>query len=129
MDLREKIKTDGLHTMGDADKLSQVFGNIFENIVRYSSWPGTIEVSAEAENDQIEIMIEDTGPGVPETSLPRLFDRLYRTDSARSRETGGSGLGLSICKSIIEAHQGKIWAENSVSGGLRIIIRLPLTKQ
>ena len=129
LDLREKIKTDGLHTMGDADKLSQVFGNIFENIVRYSSSPGTIEVSAEAENDQIEIMIEDTGPGVPETSLPRLFDRLYRTDSARSRETGGSGLGLSICKSIIEAHQGKIWAENSVSGGLRIIIRLPLTKQ
>ena len=100
-----------------------------ENIVRYASSSGTIEVSAEAENDQIEIMIEDTGPGVPETSLPRLFDRLYRTDSARSRETGGSGLGLSICKSIIEAHQGKIWAENSVSGGLRIIIRLPLTKQ
>lgn len=126
--LRERISNDGRKTMGDADKMTQVFGNIFENIVRYASSPGTVWVSAEAENNHFKIMVEDTGPGVPEASLPRLFDRLYRTDAARSRETGGSGLGLSICKTIIDAHGGSIRAENSASGGLRIVIELPFNE-
>ncbi|MDA3894895.1 MAG: ATP-binding protein, partial [Desulfobacteraceae bacterium] len=106
----------------------QVFANIFENIVRYADSPGTVMVVGEVANDHINIFIEDTGPGVAEASLNRLFDRLYRTDLARTRESGGSGLGLSICKSIIEAHQGRIWAENVDSGGLRIVIELPISK-
>ena len=70
--------------------------------------------------------VEDSGPGVPEESVERLFDRLYRVDHARTRARGGSGLGLSICKSIVEAHGGKITAANGESGGLRFDIELPL---
>ena len=117
--------SDSFITSGDADKLTQVFANIFENTLRYAASPGILTVGSVAVKDHIKIFIEDTGPGVPEASLSKLFDRLYRTDSARTRENGGSGLGLSICKSIIEAHQGIIWAENSASGGLRIEIQLP----
>ncbi len=119
---------DSMIILGDVDKLTQVFSNIFENTMRYTASPGTLTVGSKATKDHIKIVVEDTGPGVAEESLNRLFDRLYRTDSARTREKGGSGLGLSICKSIIEAHQGKIWAENAESGGLRIRIQLPRHK-
>lgn len=121
--------SDSMMILGDADKLTQVFSNIFENTLRYTQSPGTLTVGSDSTKDQVRISIEDSGPGVPEESLSRLFDRLYRTDSARTRETGGSGLGLSICKSIIEAHQGGIWAKNGKSGGLRIVIQLPWHKQ
>jgi two-component system sensor histidine kinase BaeS len=114
-----------LKISGDAGRLNQVFVNIFENTLRYASSPGTLTVGSDVKKDQINLFVEDTGPGVAEESLNKIFDRLYRTDTARNREKGGSGLGLSICKSIIEAHQGKIWAENSDSGGLRIMIELP----
>ncbi len=70
--------------------------------------------------------IEDSGPGVPDESVERLFDRLYRVDHARTRARGGSGLGLTICKSIVEVHGGKISAANGQSGGLRFDIELPL---
>ena len=63
---------------------------------------------------------------MPDDALPRLFDRLYRVDASRSRDSGGSGLGLSICREIIDHHGGSIWAENSPMGGLCIGIRLPL---
>ena len=129
IDIRKDIQNVNLvNTMGDADKLGQVFGNIFENTLRYASSPGILIVGSNVENDQINISIEDTGPGVAEESLNKLFDRLYRTDTARSREMGGSGLGLSICKSIIEAHQGMIRAENSAVGGLKIVMQLPVHK-
>lgn len=111
--------------MGNEDRLIQVFTNIFENALRYASSPGTIFAKAVCQKDHVRISIEDTGPGVPGESLSRLFDRLYRTDAARTRESGGSGLGLSICKSIVDAHQGRIWSENAASGGLRIVMRLP----
>ncbi len=115
--------------LGDADKLAQVFGNIFENILRYATTSESVAINCRELKEHFVISIEDTGPGVPEDCLGRLFDRLYRIDSARTRELGGSGLGLSICKTIIEALQGQIWAENVSAGGLRIIIKLPICKQ
>jgi two-component system sensor histidine kinase BaeS len=132
-DRRISIQTDfndsaSLMTSGDADKLTQVFANIFENTLRYASSPGTLTVRSDVEKDFINISVEDIGQGVAEESLNKIFDRLYRTDRARSREKGGSGLGLSICKSIIEAHQGTIRAENAASGGLRIVMELPRHK-
>ena len=120
--------SEPLATVGDANKLSQVFSNIFENTLRYANTPGILTVGSDIAKDHIIIYIEDSGPGVADESLNKLFDRLYRTDTARTRETGGSGLGLSICKSIIEAHQGKIWAENGETGGLRMVIQLPRYK-
>ena len=77
----------------------------------------------------MKILFEDTGPGVPEEALPRLFDRLYRGESSRNRDLGGSGLGLSICRHVIESHGGSVEAENNQLGGLTLIIRLPLFEQ
>ena len=124
----DSYKSGRLMTMGDADKLDQVFTNIFENSLKYATSPGTLTIGSDASKDRIRIFIEDSGPGVAKASLERLFDRLYRTDSARTRQNDGSGLGLSICKSIIETHLGVIHAENGQTGGLRIVIHLPRHK-
>jgi two-component system sensor histidine kinase BaeS len=111
---------------GDADRLGQVFTNIFENACKYVNPPGTLSVIVDADDRFISFYFKDSGPGVSEESLPRLFDRLYRVDSSRGRDYGGSGLGLSICKHIVENHGGSIWAENNADGGLTIGMRIPL---
>lgn len=125
---RDFQHVESVTIVGDADKLSQVFSNIFENTLRYAAVPGVLAVGGELAQDNMKIFVADSGPGVADESLNKLFERLYRTDTARTRETGGSGLGLSICKSIIEAHHGKIWAEKAETGGLRIVIQLPRHK-
>ncbi len=111
--------------MGDSERLSRVFANLFENTLRYADSPGTLRLSATQTKDRVDFEITDSGPGVPQSALDRIFDRLYRVDSARTREKGGSGLGLSICRSIVEAHHGTITAENAPSGGLRVMLSFP----
>jgi two-component system sensor histidine kinase BaeS len=112
---------------GDADRLRQLFSNLLENTLRYADTPCILKIGQECTADRLILFFEDSGPGVPEGELDRLFDRLYRVDRSRSRAQGGSGLGLSICKSIVTALGGEIRATNGVSGGLRIEIKLPLT--
>jgi two-component system sensor histidine kinase BaeS len=112
--------------IGDADRLQQLFSNVLENTLRYTDSPGTLKIWQERTTDRLTLFFEDSGPGVPEAALAHLFDRLYRVDRSRSRTQGGSGLGLSICKSIVNALGGEIRAANAVSGGLRIEIALPL---
>jgi two-component system sensor histidine kinase BaeS len=114
---------------GDADRLGQVFTNLFENVFRYVASPGSLKISGAVENHLLTILFEDSGPGVPEEALPRLFDRLYRVEASRNRASGGSGLGLSICRHIIEIHGGSIWAAKSPQGGLSIGIHLPLAER
>jgi two-component system sensor histidine kinase BaeS len=115
----------GLQIAGDRDRLRQVFTNICENAFQYTEKPGTLTIESESTGRAVRIVFEDTGPGVPPAVLPRLFDRLYRVDASRDRATGGSGLGLSICKGIIENHGGTIRAAAGRRGGLRIEIELP----
>ncbi len=110
----------------DLESLSRVFTNLFENVCKYVASPGIFHISGYYESDAITLYFQDSGPGVPDASLPRLFDRLYRVDPSRNRDTGGSGLGLSICQQIINNHNGSISAEHSLMGGLAIVIRLPL---
>jgi len=112
--------------IGDADRLQQLFSNLLENTLRYMDVPGVLRVEQELKANRLTIIVEDSGPGVPEEALGHLFDRLYRVDQSRNRNQGGSGLGLSICKSIVNAHEGKIRAANGASGGLRIEIELPV---
>lgn len=114
-----------LFTSCDERLLTQLFVNLLENSARYTSDNGHVSIDATDISDSIIINVEDSDPGVPDASLPRLFERLYRVDKSRSRSSGGSGLGLSICKNIVEAHQGHITADHSELGGLRIIIALP----
>jgi two-component system, OmpR family, sensor histidine kinase BaeS len=111
----------------DRDRLDQLFCNILENTVRYTESPGVLKISQEQSKGLLIITFEDSGPGVPEASLSRLFDRLYRVDPSRSRDLGGAGLGLAICMQIVQAHNGGIKAFRSPLGGLGIEIAMPLS--
>ena len=111
---------------GDKDRLIQVFSNLLENTLRYTDSPGCLTVRQFCTLNHVLIVFSDTQPAVPTESLDRLFDRMYCVDQSRNRAQGGSGLGLSICKTIIEAHQGAIRAQHAAAGGLQIEIMLPL---
>jgi two-component system sensor histidine kinase BaeS len=112
--------------LGDAGRLAQLYSNILENTLRYTDAPGKLKISASRSRTELSLAFDDTGPGVPQESMDRLFDRLYRLDSSRTRGKGGSGLGLAICKAIVENHQGRISAAGSRLGGLRIEVVLPI---
>jgi len=112
----------------DLMRMNQVFINLLENTIKYAKSPGELFIDSYIEGDIAVISFQDTGPGVPEEHISHLFERLYRVDNSRNRATGGSGLGLSICKHIIESHGGLISAQCGDKGGLQIIIRLPLEK-
>ena len=120
------VNDPSITVIGDADRLQQLFSNVLENTLRYADSPGTLKIGQNCTANRLVLFFEDSGPGVPEEALARLFDRLYRVEKSRSRTRGGSGLGLSICKSIVDALGGEIRAANSASGGLRIEIELPL---
>jgi two-component system sensor histidine kinase BaeS len=109
----------------DADRIAQVFVNLLENCLRYTDSHGILSVTEVVTADQVLLAFEDSGPGVPDESLPRLFDRLYRMKTTSGNHLGGAGLGLAICKEIIIAHGGTITANHGSSGGLRIEIALP----
>jgi len=115
--------------MADLMRINQVFINIIENTIKYAKQPGELFVRCLVEGENLLVSFEDTGPGVEEEHLPYLFDRLYRVDTSRSSATGGSGLGLSICKFIIENHGGTITSHKGEKGGLRLEIRLPLENE
>lgn len=108
-------------------RLRQLFSNLVENTLRYAPAPGPLRISCETAHDSFSLHFQDSGPGVPEESLGRIFDRLYRVDKARSRANGGSGLGLAICKSIVESYGGRIGASNVPTGGLRVSMVFPMT--
>jgi len=106
--------------------MTQVLVNLLDNSHKYAPDESTIEVSAVIDKGWLTLEVSDQGPGVPEHDLKRVFDKFYRIPVPEG--AGGTGLGLSICKGIVEAHRGRISAENRTGGGLRILIRLPLTK-
>ncbi|WP_136360674.1 ATP-binding protein [Desulfatibacillum aliphaticivorans] len=111
---------------GDRRRLIQVFTNLMDNSLRHTEMPGVLSICQNLGPGGVTIIFEDSKPGVPDDALPRLFDRLFKADPSRSDETGGSGLGLSICKGIVSRHGGSIKASGSVLGGLRVEITLPL---
>jgi len=116
-----------IQIIGDADRLQQLFSNLVKNTLRYADAPGILKIGQAFTANRSILFFEDSGPGVPEGALDHLFDRLYRVDRSRSRAQGGSGLGLSICKSIVNALGGEIRATNGNLGGLRIEVELPHT--
>ena len=122
----QEIFEGSVSVLADADRLKQLFSNILENTLRYSDVPGRLKVACGTEGGEFFVHFEDSGPGAPEKSLPFLFDRLYKVDGARTREKGGSGLGLSICKGIVESFGGSIAASNSRGAGLKISMSFPL---
>ncbi len=111
---------------GDENRLKQLYSNILENTLSYASSPGTLKIWHSQTDSELTLNFMDSGPGVPEEALERLFDRLYRVDGSRNREHGGSGLGLAICKSIVEALDGRISAANAPDAGLWLTIVFPI---
>jgi two-component system sensor histidine kinase BaeS len=118
--------TEPVQLQADEHRLSQLFRNLLRNSLQYTDAGGALKVILERMGDDLFIDFQDTAPGVPPDTLPHLFDRLYRVEGSRSRNTGGAGLGLAIAKNIAEAHGGDIEALPSPTGGLWIRVRLPL---
>ncbi len=115
-----------LQIQADPDRLSQLYRNLLGNSLHYTDAGGRVEVRAQREDDRLQIDFLDSAPGVAPEHLPRLFDRLYRVEPSRSREHGGAGLGLTICRNIAEAHGGSLSARPSPLGGLWIRLTLPV---
>ena len=112
----------------DTDKMTQVIDNILNNAIKYSPDGGKITVSMKTTEDQMILSIKDQGLGIPKQDLPKIFDRFYRVDRARSRAQGGTGLGLAITKEIIKQHNGFIWAKSEYGKGSTFTIVLPYDK-
>lgn len=112
----------------DTDKMTQVIDNILNNAIKYSPDGGKITVSMKTTYDQMILSISDQGLGIPKQDLPKIFDRFYRVDRARSRAQGGTGLGLAIAKEIIKQHKGFIWAKSEYGKGSTFTIVLPYDK-
>jgi two-component system, OmpR family, sensor histidine kinase BaeS len=129
IELTLQIKDEPAIIFGDQNRLQQLFVNLLKNSLQYTNAPGLTQVALKIEHEYAIICLEDTAPGVADEHHEKLFERLYRADSSRNRTTGGAGLGLSICKNIVAAHEGTITTSNSTLGGLAITISLPLRKQ
>lgn len=110
---------------GDEERLAQVLGNLVNNALRHTPEKGSIRLKSKRDANGILLSVEDTGEGIPEDVLPRVFDRLYRVDEARQQNSGESGLGLAIAKTLIEAHGGTINVFSKVGFGTRFDIFLP----
>ncbi len=122
------VENAQVYFLGDAELLRRAIENVVRNAIRYAP-PGTsIDIALRHEAGQATILIRDRGPGVPEDSLPRIFDPFYRVDSDRGRSSGGVGLGLSIARRAVELHGGALTARNA-SPGLEVSLRLPLVAQ
>lgn len=114
---------------GDWDRLAQVFTNLLTNAIRYNVESGRINISCHTEERFAVISIADTGIGIAPDQLPRIFDRFYQVNKARTWTEGSCGLGLAICKTIIDAHGGSITAQSRLEAGTTIEVRLPLANQ
>jgi signal transduction histidine kinase len=112
----------------DWQRVNQVLHNLLENAVAYTHKGGTINVNAVAQGDWVEVSVSDTGEGIPAEDLPYIFDRFYRVDKSRARATGGSGLGLTIAKRLVEAHGGKIKVQSKLGKGSRFSFTLPVVE-
>lgn len=110
--LTSNVKDDLPNVRVDVDRVLQVLTNLLANAVRHTPAGGEVTIEAASSREFVELRVRDTGSGIPAEHLERIFERFYRVDSARSRSLGGSGIGLTIARALIEAHGGRIWAES-----------------
>jgi two-component system sensor histidine kinase BaeS len=109
----------------DRDKISQVVVNLLSNALKYTQPGGRVRVAVKGSEDVAELVVKDNGRGIPEEDLPYIFERFYRADKSRNRMTGGSGIGLTITRTIVEAHGGSIEVHSIIDIGTEFIVTLP----
>jgi heavy metal sensor kinase len=119
------MDTDDSVVTADRERVRQVVTNLVDNAVRYSHPGGEVKVATWRRDGDVGIRVEDAGVGIPSPALPRVFDRFFRVDRARTRTPGGSGLGLAIAQEIVAAHGGRVWAESDEGRGSRFTVALP----
>jgi two-component system phosphate regulon sensor histidine kinase PhoR len=125
LEIHVDLQKDAPAVRGDGAQLGEVLQNLLDNAVQYTSAGGKIEVKARSNGQGVTFTVTDTGIGIPESDLERIFERFYRVDAARSREAGGTGLGLAIARHIVEAHGGRIWVESAIGQGSRFHFSIP----
>jgi two-component system, OmpR family, phosphate regulon sensor histidine kinase PhoR len=117
---------DGLTARADGERLEQVLFNLMENAIKYGRTGGKVAIAARThENESVEVWVDDDGPGIPLEAQARIFERFYRVDRARARDTGGTGLGLAIVKHIVQAHGGSVWVNSQPGQGATFHFILP----
>jgi signal transduction histidine kinase len=126
IDLQVQLFPDLPEVSADPDRMIQVLNNLVENALSYTPEGGIVLLSARVAGDTLEIRVKDSGPGISEDELERVFERFYRSDPSRHHNDNGSGLGLAIARSIVEKHNGRIWAESKLGAGTSMVIQLPL---
>ena len=120
------IGEEDIVTLGDAERLRQVLYNLLTNAIKYTAPGGKVEVTLECHDSEAIIVVRDNGVGISPEHLPYVFDRFYRADKGRSQKEGGAGLGLSIVKSIVVAHGGRVEAESTPGEGAVFRVFLPM---
>jgi two-component system sensor histidine kinase BaeS len=125
LELTVQIPAHEVIVYGDEDRLQQLLDNLLDNSRKYTQRGGIVHVHVNTLAGSIELIVEDSAPGVPDAALPKLFDHLFRIDDSRNRASGGSGLGLAICQRIVAAHNGSIEGNASALGGLMIRVLIP----
>ena len=118
--------TNNITIPGNKVRIFQLLLNLADNAIKYTPNNGYIEIELIKEGNQAVFSIKDNGIGIPEENLPHVFERFYRVDKSRSRQSGGYGLGLAVCKTIVEAHKGYISLTSNVFTGTTVIVKLPL---
>jgi two-component system phosphate regulon sensor histidine kinase PhoR len=112
---------------GDRERIGQALLNLLHNAVKFSPAGSTVAIIVTVFETEVVVAVEDHGPGIPRTALPRIFERFYKIDRARTRGAGGTGLGLSIARHVVEAHGGRIWAESEEGAGSTFSFAIPVT--
>lgn len=126
VELTDDLPEDLPPIYADAERVHQVLFNLLDNAVRFTPSGGRVTLTASPRNGAVDVVVADTGPGIAPEHLPRLFERFYRVDQARSRDEGGTGIGLAIARSVVEAHGGRIWAESEPGKGSTFTFELPV---
>lgn len=128
VDVRSDVPDDLPSIEADPERVHQVIFNLVDNAVRFTPEGGEVRIQAHRHNGSVEVSVADTGVGIPPEALPRLFERFYRVDPARAREDGGTGIGLAIARSVVEAHGGTIRAESEPGQGSTFTFDLPVAR-